>query len=191
MDIKILNANLKQRASIIRLLIGLSAALVIVNILSFGVIYKTVFRKDIVLIPAGFSKKSQITNSTMSASYIDQMAIMMVNQRLNVTPDNIDVENASILQYVNPAYYADFKKQLDLDEATIKSQKITSAFYISDVESNSQDLIAKVTGTLKRWVGDRQIASSQKVYDLKFSRHGYQLLLDSFVEINKDKENAR
>ena len=128
MDINVLNNNLKQRASIIRLLCLLVAGLTISNIISILVLSKTVSHKDIVLIPAGFFKKSSITNSGVSASYIEQMSIMIANQRLNVTPDNIAQSNASILKYVNPSYYSSFKKQLDLDADAIKSEKIASSF---------------------------------------------------------------
>ena len=185
MEINILNQNLKQRASIIRALLILVAGLTITTVLCTSLLYKTVSHKDIVLIPAGFSQTAEITNNNVSASYLDQITVMMVNQRLNVKPDNIDQSNAAILLYVNPEYYASFKQQLDLDAATIKDQKISSAFYITDVKSDPEDLMAEVSGTLNRWVGDRLIGSSAKTYDLKFSKEGYQLMLDGFSEITK------
>ena len=187
MDIKILQNSLNQRASMIRGLLIVVACLLLSNILSVALLYKTVANKDIVLIPAGFSKQARITNNSVSASYIDQLSVMIVNQRLNVTPNNIMDANASILLYVNPSYYASFKKQLDLDASTIKEQKVSSAFYITDVKTDPVNLVSVVSGTLKRWVGDRMIGSSHKTYELKFSRNGYHMLLDSFVETKNDK----
>lgn len=183
------NITLKQRASIIRLLVILVAALLITNIVSMTLLYKTVSNKDVVLIPAGFSKQARITTHSVSASYIDQLAVMMVNQRLNVTPTNIEDSNASILLYVNPSYYASFKKQLDLDASSITSAKVSSAFYINSVQTNAVTMVAEIKGTLKRWVGDRLIGTSTKTYELKFSKHGYQLLLNSFVEVQKNGSN--
>ena len=188
MDINILKNKLNQRASMVRGLLILTAGLLLSNVLLVALVYKAGFNKDINLNTIGLSKSIRITNHSVSASYIDQLAVLLVNQRLNVTPDNINAANASILLYVEPSYYASFKKQLDLDASTIKTQKISSAFYINDVKTDPVGMVAVVSGTLKRWVGDRMIGISHKKYDLKFSRNGYQLLLDSFVEVKKDKE---
>ncbi len=142
-------------------------------------------RKDIVLIPAGLKQKANITQSGVNSAYLESMALMLVNDRLNITPENVAGSNQDLLTFVEPGFYHAFKKQLATDATAIKSGKIASSFYVNRVRSNPKSLMVVVSGQLKRWVGERLIGSEAKRYRLTFSMSGYQLLLTAFQELKK------
>jgi conjugal transfer pilus assembly protein TraE len=140
-------------------------------------------RRDIILIPSNLQQKASITQSGVSSSYLEAMAMMLVNDRLNITPENIKLSNQSLLTFVDPGYYAVFKKQLFSDESAIINGKISSSFYANSVHSNTKTMHVTICGQLKRWVGERLIGVESKSYRLTFSRNNDLLLLKSFQEL--------
>ncbi len=146
-------------------------------------------RRDIVLIPSSLQQKASITQDGVSASYLAAMAMMLTNDRLNITPKNVQGSNQNLLQFVDPEFYAAFKEQLVSDEKTIIDDQVVSSFYVNDIQSNPKALTVLVHGQLKRWVGERLIAHESKTYRLNFSKNSTVLLLKSFEEV-KNKRGA-
>ena len=165
------------------------AVIIIISLLACNFLLGTLLwhqsgHEDIVIVPMGLKTRASITNGGVSASYLESTAIFFANERLNVTPDNISGSNREILKYVNPGYYSDFKKQLTLDSETITKSQISSTFYLDKIKSNPANLSVLIYGHLKRWVGSRYLGSDQKIYQMTFSMSGYQLLLNTFREVN-------
>jgi type IV conjugative transfer system protein TraE len=177
---KPLIAKLAHQIKLLTLGMG---ALVVCNALLGGLLWHQSGHEDIVLIPAGLHQTMRITQGAVSNTYLESMAQMLVNDRLNITPDNVLGSNQNLLTFIDPAFYAAFKKQLSLDAKAIADQKISSSFYINTIRSNPKTLVVSIAGQLKRWVGERFIGQEIKQYQLHFSLHSNQLLLQSFQEI--------
>lgn len=144
-------------------------------------------RRDIVLIPSNLQQKARITHDGVSASYLEAMALMLINDRLNITPQNVQGSNHNLLRFVDPAFYAAFKAQLAFDEKTIVADKIASSFYVNGIQSHPNALMVLIHGHLTRWVGERRIGNDAKTYRLTFSKQGTVLLLQSFEEIKNKR----
>ena len=189
MEYKQAQSLIARLAKQIKLLICIIAALLLANILLGSLLWHQSGHENIVLIPADFHQKANITQDSVSSSYLEAVASMMLNERLNVTPKNVRGSNDNLLAYVSPRYYSAFKKRLDSDANAIQSGKISAAFYPSQISSYPKHLRVLISGRLKRWVGSRLIGEDAKSYRLTFARSGYLLLLTSFKEVDKN-ENA-
>ena len=185
MEYKNARSLIARLANQVKLLSAAIAGLLLCNALLGLLLWHQSGRKDIVLIPAGLKQKANITQSGVNSAYLESMAMMLVNDRLNITPDNVAGSNQDLLTFVEPGFYHAFKKQLATDAAAIQSGKIASSFYVNRVRSNPKSLMVVVSGQLKRWVGERLIGSEAKRYQLTFSMSGYQLLLTAFQELKK------
>ena len=183
MDFKLSQTRMNVFSLAIKAL-GLSLLVsIVLNLVMAVFLMRDRSHESIVLVPASMSKKAMITDSYVSDSYLESLASMIVNERLNVTPSNIVGSNDNLLHYVDSSYYASFKAQLKRDEQTIKEDKISSSFYPQVIRSNAKELSVEIQGTLKRWVGLRSIGEVRKKYLMQFSRSGTLLLLTSFKEI--------
>lgn len=160
--------------------------LIAVVMLSIVVIF-LVGREDIVLVPSGIMSRAKVSSHSVDASYLQATAMMIINDRLNLTPENVAGNNKNLLSFVSSKYRNEFKKQLDNDEKEIIKGKITSAFYVNSMVSNPHHLSVEVNGSLVRWVGSRSIGESDKTYLIQFKQSGFALQLASFQEINKEK----
>lgn len=140
-------------------------------------------QRDIILVPSTLHRTARITQQGVDSGYLDAMAMMLINERLNITPKNVQGSNQALLQFIDPQYYAAFKRQLAVEANTIINGKIASSFYVNHLKADANALSVIVQGQLKRWVGERLIGREQKRYQLTFSKHSDLLLLTSFKEI--------
>ena len=183
MEYKNARSLIAKLANQIKLLSFGIAGLLACNALLGLLLWHQSDQKYIVLIPATLHQKATITQSGVSSSYLESIAMMLVNDRLNMTPSNVVGSNQHLLTFVDPNFYNAFKTQLIIDAKAILDGKISSSFYVNRVRSDSKTLVVNMSGELKRWVGERLIGSELKHYQLKFSMSGYQLLLKSFKEL--------
>lgn len=143
--------------------------------------------EKIILVPTNLTKKSMVSHEGVDANYLLQCAMFFIDTRLDVTPDTIDSNDHLILSHTAPEYYAKFKSGLDQEADLIKSQKVSSSFYISNIRANPSNLTVIVSGNLKRWVGERALSDSEKTYTLHFNLNGSELFLTTFDEMRQSK----
>ncbi len=187
MEYKQAKSLIAKLARQIKLLSISVATLLICNAILGLLLWHQSNRRDIVLIPSSLQQKASITQDGVSAPYLEAMAMMLTNDRLNITPKNVQGSNQNLLQFVDPEFYAAFKAQLAFDEKNITDDKVASSFYVNHIQSNPKALIVLIHGQLKRWVGERLIGNEAKTYRLTFSKNGTVLLLRSFEEIKNKR----
>lgn len=146
-------------------------------------------QRNVVLVPAGLSKTAWVKKNTLSASYLEAMAIMLVSDRLDISPETVDLNNNHILSYVSPSYYRAFKEALLGEADEIKTSKLSSTFYVKSVHVLAAKGQITIDGSLQRWVGERFISKEPKRYLLKFKVHNYVPLLVAFKEMPLDNNN--
>lgn len=187
MEYKHATSLIRKLAYQIKLCGMLIAGLLICNaVLGLGLWHQS-NKEHIILVPSNLHSSASITNSSVSPSYLDAMALMLIQDRLNITPDSIGSTDKHFLTFVAPNYYSAFKKQLSDDEDSVVSGKISSAFYLSGMQTDPVKLRVEVNGGLKRWVGERMLDEDNKTYLLTFQRHADELQLTSFAEKVGDK----
>ena len=186
MEYKTANNTITTLARIVKYCALLITSLIVCNLLLGVLLWHQSGQEKTILVPTNLTKTAMVSDASVSANYLMQCALFFVDARLNVTPETIDADNQLVLSHTAPAYYANFNAGLIKESNLIKSQKISSVFYITNIKTDPQKLLATVTGTLKRWVGERALPDSKKQYDLHFMLNGNELFLTTFGEIKLD-----
>ena len=135
------------------------------------------------IVPAEIRQAFTVSDSAVDASYLRQMALFFVTERLNITSSNIDQNHNIILQYTDSRFYHDFVSILGKEKEAVIKQNISSAFYPEEIIPNSQKLTVLIKGSLVHWVGNSVLAPAKKNYIIKFSYKSGDLKVLSFSEI--------
>lgn len=187
MEYKTAHNTISTFARYIKYLALLTVILIVCNFSLGLLLWHQSGSEKTILVPTDLTKTATVSDQGVSANYLLQCALFFVDARLNVTPNTIDADNQLVLSHTAPQYYANFNAGLEKEAALIKSQKISSTFYMSNIKTDPKNLIVTVTGILKRWVGERALADSHKKYKLHFELNGNELFLTTFQEIEKKK----
>lgn len=188
MEYRLAQTELARSAKAVRWLGRWVVALIGCNAVLGCVLAYQASHHAVVLVPMTLNQRAEVQHNRVSATYLEAVAMMLVQDRLNVTPETVAGKDQHLLLFVDSAYYAAFKRQLLADEAEIQQDKVVSTFYCQRVRSQPDHLTVWVSGPLKRWIGERSIGQSFKRYRLRFSMHGGGLALVAFEGIT---DNAR
>jgi len=183
MEYKTAKNMLYEYARYIRYLVAFVVFLLVCNSILGLLLWHQSGQEKTVLIPANLTKKAMVSDQGVDANYLMQCALFFVDARLNVTPSSVFSSQKVILAHTAPKYYAAFKSGLERESESIKAQKISSTFYISDIKTDPKHLSAIVSGNLRRWVGERALADSHKEFKLRFNLVGNEIFLISFQEV--------
>lgn len=187
MEYKTAKSNIRILARRSRYLVMFAVALLCCNALFALLLWHQSNNRQVVLVPMGLHKTATIAHGEVSAAYLEQCAIFFINERLNVTPKSVAASDELVLAHTSPPYYATFKGQLLQEQKIVLNKKISSAFYLRRIQLDTKHLTVWVTGTLRRWVGERELKSSSKRYRLHFQQHGSEILLSAFQEIKNSR----
>ncbi len=135
-----------------------------------------------ILLPNVISGPYQITQKTLSANYVEDIARDVVTTILNRTPNNIEYITSTILKIAHPASYGVLKVKLTELGETIQQKRVTTAFYPSSISLDKDGLTAFVHGDLHTYVGQVQTSKEQKIYKIGFSYENGKLFLRKFIE---------
>ncbi len=177
--------NLQMLSGRLHYLLLISIGLLISNIFLAWLVGWSFSHQKRVIIPAEFKQPFVISDSSVDASYLRQMALFFVAERLNVTPGNVNQSHLLILQYTDSRFYHEFLSILDKEKEEVIKQNISSVFYPEELIPNTKELNVLIRGTLAHWVGGTPITPIKKNYIIKFAyRSGY-LKVVSFFETSE------
>ena len=188
MEYKTAKNKLSEYAKYIRYMVILITVLLVCNLVLGLLLWHQSGQEKTILVPGNLTKKSVVSKQGVDANYLMQCALFFVDTRLNITPDMVLSSDQVILSHTAPQYYAKFKSGLENEAISIKAQKISSTFYISDIKSSPNQLTVLINGKLRRWVGERALADSNKTYFLHFKLIGNELFLTAFQEVAHKKD---
>ncbi len=140
----------------------------------------------VILVPPTLSQDVWVMGGSSSKSYIEEWALYLSSELLNMTPETSTFHHSLVLRYVHPKTSAIVKKQFEADLKHIKDNTISTLFKPKKVDVLQQGAkgTAFVSGTLSTFVGSKLIESDDKKYKLDFetSKYAPQLSLTSFKE---------
>lgn len=182
MEYKLFQNNLEDAHKISKyLLIACISQLAVIftlTVLSIAISH----RQMAVLVPMNLNSPMSVSNNAVSTQYLDESAISFINLRLNFDPDTIDNNHDIILKFVSPSSYQKIKNALDVEAKLVKSQGISSSFYINKILINKKSLSAKISGMLNRSVIDKELKSVNVTFLITFENDNGLLTLRKFVE---------
>lgn len=189
MDYKIYQSRFSQLSSRFHLMVCLVFGLLISNvILSFFVFF--VWRHHTIEVTPFAGSASYIKGEAfVDSHYLSLMAENFINERLNVSPETVEGNHKRLLSFIDHTQYHHFIKLFEEEAETIKSKKMSSSFDITGIQVNSNQLSAKVSGRLKRFVGMQNIDDLSKCYELQFHYRQGRLSIIQFIS-TKEQDNA-
>jgi conjugal transfer pilus assembly protein TraE len=182
MNLKIAESKIQILSTRLRYSLLISICLLISNMFLVWLAGWSFLHQKRVIVPAEFNQPFIISDSTVDTSYLRQMALFFVAERLSVTPGNINQSHNIILQYTDSKFYHEFLNILDKEKQAVIKQNISSVFYPEEIIPNTKGLNVLIKGTLSHWVGGIPIAPVKKNYIIKFSYRSGDLKVVSFFE---------
>ncbi len=182
MKLEIAQNNIQKLSSRLHYSLLVSICLLISNIFLVLLVGWSFSHQKRVIVPIEFKRPFVVSDSSVDASYLRQMALFFIAERLNVNPTNINQSHNLILQYTDSKFYHDFLGILNKENQAVIKQNISSVFYPEEVKPNTKELNVLIKGTLAHWVGSTPIEPVKKNYTIKFSYRSGDLKVTSFFE---------
>ncbi len=128
-----------------------------------------------------------IEDQRASSAYLEKMGIFLSDLLLNRSSADVGERNRILLQYVHPASYSEFKRQLAEEEAAIL--KGGQAFFFRTLNSSVDPAKSSflIRGESDVWVekegaGSFAIQKQEKQYTLRFKCEHGKLMLESLKQ---------
>jgi hypothetical protein len=116
-----------------------------------------------------------------AADYLSLVASADLSYALNWTPDTVSVQFSRFLNRTTPTFYASQQVQLTADALDHTKNNETQAFYPVTSKLLGDNVIS-VTGTLARWVGDKQVFRQTSTYLITYTEvNGGMPYVDSLI----------
>ena len=182
MEFQIAKTKLQILSGRLHYLLLISIGLLIANLFLVWLVSWSLFHQKRVVVPVTLKQSFVVSDNTVDASYLQQMALFFIAERLSVTPGNINSSHNLILQYTDSRFYPEFFAILAKEKEAVIKQNISSAFYPEEVIPNPKELNVIIKGTLAHWVGSAPLTPVKKSYLIKFSYRSGDLKIGSFFE---------
>jgi conjugal transfer pilus assembly protein TraE len=182
MNHQLLQSKLSKLSARLNFMVVLVLGLLISNVgLSYFAVYALKNQKREV-VPFVGNSGYVISDTEVDGHYLNLMAENFIYARLNVTPKSVKQNHKHLLDYIDSSIYSSFKEKLQKEEQVIQKKEIASSFDMTDVQSDNQALVSKVTGHLKRHVGYRALPEADKTYLIKYKYQLGKLTITGFSE---------
>ena len=143
--------------------------------------------ESVILVPVT-SERLTLGSDATDAHYLELVTRDTALMLLNRAPESLDYWMEQVLKVADPAAHGSFKAELVKIVDEQRGSDISQAFVISRMEVDPQALTAVVTGTLKTFVGAQVIASNDRSFRFRWSRHGLALGLTGFEQLQDQSQ---
>lgn len=135
-----------------------------------------------ILVPTEFKQSFWLSDKSVSENYLAEMARYMSFLLLNVTKKNIDFNKDKLLSMVHPANFNEVQQQFNDIKAALTKKNLTTAFYVSELMPDTDNLTVIVKGQLVSFIGKQKMTPQDKVYRIEFVNEQQHLMLKRFSE---------
>jgi type IV conjugative transfer system protein TraE len=142
----------------------------------------------IILVPNYLPNPVAASKKIPSNEYLEAISRDVVYTLFNLTPNNVNYAEKTILTLAHPRTYGNLKGQINLIKENITSRKFSTAFYPIEMYPDNQQLSVVVEGVLYTYLGAKEVSKDTKVYEIKYDYTSGKLTLLGITEIEKEKE---
>jgi len=183
MKYQLFQENLKDSQKSLKLALMVCALLLGLNFLMIILCISISHRNMTTLVPMNLNAPMTVSNNAISSQYLNESALSFINLRLNFDPDSIESDHSIILRAASPDSFNDLKKTLDEETKLVKTQSISSSFYVNDISINRKMLSVLISGTLLRSVADKPLKPIKTQFQIDFENQNGLLLIKQFFEV--------
>lgn len=166
----------------------IAMALSLSNLLLILLVFSISKNEKTIVMPSHFQKSFWIEGSSASVDYVEQIGQDVFQAVLTYNPSNVAFQFATVLKYVHPRYYQDFKSILDLDSQRAIKNQISSVFYPMSFKRTGNEVVSE--GEQVTLVGQEVVSRKIKKFKLSFVMDGGSVQVTSFSIIEKEKDNG-
>lgn len=169
-----------RRAS--ALLVLLLACSMLANVALAALAMQMVGRERVVVVPPSINKTFWVESERVSAEYLEQMAYFLLQLTLNVTPQSIDHQSRTLLQYAAPAAYGELRSALTTAAERVKRDGASTVFSAQDLAVDASAQRVGVRGLLTTFISDRRVSEVSKGYAIELQYSGGRIFLKALRE---------
>lgn len=162
--------------------------LFLVVIVSFLIIFfltLALVRKNImtVLVPFGMNNQVSLNSNRPSNDYLENISRDIITTMLNLTPNNIEYAEKTILTHVHSSAYGKLKKEFEVLKKNINSKKFTTSFYITSMIPDNAKMNVLINGDFYTFLGTKQVDRTKKSFEITYNYQVGKILIINFNEI--------
>jgi conjugal transfer pilus assembly protein TraE len=131
-----------------------------------------------------------VTDSKVSAEYLEQMGSFIAWLILDVSPSSIEWKKDILLTYVTPDKFGAFKTRLDLESERLKRINASTYFMPQQLVPTEETQSVVVRGRLRTQINGQDTTTESKVYRIQFQYAGGRVHLEIFEEIANDQKTT-
>lgn len=187
MKFNLMNARLGNLLQQRNALLTMSAGLLALNFVqAFLVMGKD---ERVVIVPPDVRQEFWVQKNKVSASYLEEMAILYADLILENTPSGAAFRRDIVLRNAASSGFGSLKTKLLEDEKRLKKEHLSTSFQANKVRVDPKNMRVEIKGDLMRYVGNKRISQSRDVYEFTFEYHRGRLLIQSFKLVKSDKND--
>lgn len=133
-------------------------------------------------IPMFFDTPFTLSRNQTDANYLEQTAESLVFLRYNVSPESVKANHNALLRFFDTTQRAAMKNVLDDEAARVIDSNVTSAFYLSGIDTWPDAGVVDIHGTLQTWIGNRKALPERKTVRLEVKYYKGLTTIKSFKE---------
>jgi type IV conjugative transfer system protein TraE len=142
--------------------------------------------KTVIMVPS-LEREVSVGEEFVSADYLSLRALQVMELLFNIRNENFDYNLNQILRQVSSKNKADFREQLEIFAADVRSKQYFYVFNKESIELDTTNLAVVFTGSLETFISNKLVATTPKRYRLTFINNSGLVTLTSFEDISNDK----
>lgn len=165
-------------------------AIAILLIITNFILSIALIRKDqkVILVPFGLNDKVTLSNNRPHNSYLEAISRDIIYTVLNLTPNNVDYAEKTILSFAHGSSYGKLKNQMEELKRNIVSRKFSTVFYPIAIYPDSSTLTVVIEGILYTYFGQKEVSREEKKYEIKYNYTAGRLSIVGFSGIIGENE---
>ncbi len=188
MDFGNLNADLSSLRKSNKTKSLLIGVLTLCLFLALVIILNIVGTQRTIVVPPTLNKSFWVTDSKVSAEYLEQMGSFIAWLILDVSPSSIEWKKDMLLTYVTPDKFGAFKTKQDLESERLKRINASTYFMPQQLVPTEESQSVVVRGRLRTQVNGQDTTTESKAYRVQFQYAGGRVHLETFEEIANDQK---
>lgn len=141
----------------------------------------------IVVLPAEPTKSFWLDNHAVSADYLEQMGVFVLQLALNNSPETFDYNTKKLLKYVTPDHRGETELRLVAQGRKLKTANSSINFLPQAVEVRPEEMRVAVQGSLRQFIGNKQTSARTKCWLVDFDYSGGRLWVEAIHEADCKK----
>jgi len=140
--------------------------------LNYILIFKLATREEKVLVIPGAAGRMKIAPGELPEITVKSFALHLCNLFASFHPGNYDQRMNELMDYVDPRFYPELKKEQLRSAQTVKRTSFSQSFVTDSIQTrkSGNSYVVKLYGTIVKIIGDKPISTEGRVYEMRLTK---------------------